>query len=113
GKLVLSTIKGVGDTSQLLNQPQPPPPPMPKVSVSIQVKYDELPADVQAQLLSAGGVEMTPELAQELQAQDTIKQVPKVSTAANAASNILSAATPPDALSKTSKAVQTRINGAP
>lgn len=91
-EMYASTIRGV-DPSKAVNPPTPPPPPAPKVNVSIAVKYDELPSEVQAELLQAGGIQVTPELATEMQLRDTLKGVQQVSDAADAASNIDS---PPD-----------------
>lgn len=115
GKLVLTTIKGIGDTSQLLNQPTPPPPPMPKVNVSVAVKYDDLPPQVQGQLLSAGGIQVTPETQQELDLDHTMKAVQKTSDAADAAANLDSPAQTPDPklLTAQSKLLDTKVNAAP
>jgi hypothetical protein len=86
-----STIRGV-DPDKAVPPPKPQPPPAPKVSVGIAVKWPELPADVQEQILGAGGVEVTPEISQELGHMDTLKGVVNLDQAATAADNLLSTA---------------------
>lgn len=85
------TIRGV-DPDKAVPPPAPQPPPAPKVSVGIAVKWTELPADVQEQILSSGGVQMSPEISQELGMQDTLKGVVNMDQAATAADNLLSTA---------------------
>ena len=82
----LSTIPDIGDPEDyILPEPPPPPPPV-KVNMSIAVKWEDLPADVQNQLLQAG--QMQP--SQELELQDTLKGITKLSDAADAADNLTS-----------------------
>lgn len=92
-KTFASTIRGV-DPDKAVPPPKPPSPPPPKVNVSVAVKYDELPADVQAQVLSAGGVQVTPQIQQELGMQDTLKGIGKLSEASNHAANLMSNVSP-------------------
>lgn len=83
------TIRGV-DPDKAVPPPQPPAPPEPKVSVGIQVKWAELPADIQAQLLAAGGAQITAQTQQELQEAGTVKDMAGASAMADAADNIMS-----------------------
>lgn len=84
-----STIRGV-DADKAVPPPKPPTPAPPKISVTIAVKWPELPAGAQAQILSAAGTQVTPELQQELQIGDTLKGIEKLSTAADHADNLMS-----------------------
>jgi|SRR5579864_768812 len=86
-----STIRGV-DPDKAVPPPQPPPNPPPKVSMTIAAKWPELPADVQEQILTAGGVQMTPEISEELGHDDTLRGIVKLDQAGTAADNLLSTA---------------------
>ncbi|MBV9179890.1 MAG: hypothetical protein JO356_01145 [Acidobacteria bacterium] len=85
----VSTIRGV-DVDKAVKQPQPPAPPPPKVAITIAVKWPELPAEVQMQMLQAAGGQITPGVEQELQIHDTLKGIEKLSSAANHADNLMS-----------------------
>ncbi len=83
------TIKGV-DPDKAVPPPKPPTPPPPKVTVNVAVKWPELPAEAQAQMLAGTGVQVTPEMTQELQIGDTLKGIEKLSGAADHADNLMS-----------------------
>lgn len=83
------TIRGV-DPDKAVPPPQPPSPPPPKVSVAIAVKWPELPADVQEQILAGGGVQVTPEISEELGHDATLGGIVKLDQAGTAADNLLS-----------------------
>jgi len=83
------TIRGV-DPDKAVPPPKPTPPVAPKVNVSIAVKWDELPIEVQQQVLSAGGVQITPEVQNEMAESGMVRDLEKVSAASNAADNIMS-----------------------
>lgn len=88
-----STIKGI-DPDKAVPPPKPPPPPPPKVSITVAVKWPELPADARQQMLTGAGVQVTPEMTQELQHEDTLKGVVKLSEAADHAANLMSNVSP-------------------
>jgi len=83
------TIRGV-DPDKAVPPPRPPVPPPPKVNVSVAVKWAELPAEAQAQILQAGGAQVSPQMMQELQIGDTLSGIAKLSEAANHADNLMS-----------------------
>jgi hypothetical protein len=89
-----STIRGV-DPDKAVPPPKPPTPPPPKVSVTIAVKWPELPAEIKAQILQAGGAQVTPDAMEEMQHEQTLGGVVKLSEAANHAANLTSEANPP------------------
>lgn len=86
-----STIRGV-DPDKAVPPPQPPTPPPPKVSVTVAVKWLELPSEAQEQILSGAGVQVTPELSQELGHAETLQGIVKMDEAGTAADNLLSKA---------------------
>lgn len=90
-KLMLTTVKGVGDTSKLLNDPTQQKPPGPKVSVNISVPIDKMPADVQNELLQMAGFQPS----EDLTAKGQMDAVIHASSAADAAANLASPAHPP------------------
>ncbi|HLK54692.1 MAG TPA: hypothetical protein VKU42_14620, partial [Candidatus Angelobacter sp.] len=59
------TIRGV-DPDKAVPPPKPQPPVMPKVNVTVNFKGDELPIELQQQIFSSGGLQITPEVAQEM-----------------------------------------------
>lgn len=83
------TVKGV-DPDKAVPPPKPPTPPPPKISVTIAVKWPELPADMKAQIVQAGGAQITPAMMTEWQHEDTLGGIEKLSTAANHADNLMS-----------------------
>lgn len=83
------TIKGV-DPDKAVPPPKPPTPPPPKVSVAIAVKWPELPPNIQAQLLQAAGAQVDPDTQNELNQEQTLQGIEKLSTAANHADNLMS-----------------------
>lgn len=83
------TIRGV-DPEQAVPPPKPPQPPPPKFAVSVVYKGPELPDEVQEQLFGSLGVQVTPELSQELAHSETLGGVVKLDAAATAADNLLS-----------------------
>ena len=90
-----STIKGI-DPDKAVPPPKPPQQPPPKVSVTVAVKWPELPADAKTQILQAAGAQITPQLQQELQIQDTLSGIEKLSQASDHASNLMSDDTEPE-----------------
>ncbi len=83
------TIRGV-DPDKAVPPPKPPSPPPPKVSVTVAVKWPELPATTQAQILSGAGAPPDDKTMQELQIHDTLKGIEKMSQAADHADNLMS-----------------------
>lgn len=88
-RFAASTVRGV-DPDKAVPQPQPPSPPPPKVTVNVAVKWPELPADVQKQIIAGGGIQITPETEQELTEQGTAKDLERVSQMSDHADNIMS-----------------------
>lgn len=86
------TIRGL-DVSKAVNPPAAAQPVPPKVNVAIAVKWAELPANIQAEILQGSGAQVDPQTMDELNEQHALTDVSRVSTAADAASNISS---PPD-----------------
>lgn len=113
GKLVLTTIKGVGDTSQVLNKPVAPTPPPPKVSVNISVPVDKMPADVQNEALQMAGFQPS----QDATAKGQMDAVIHASKAADAAANLIAPVHAKDPAAEILKGqetkVQDKINAAP
>ncbi len=67
-----STIRGI-DADKAVPQPKPPALPPPKVTVNVAVKWPELPASTQAQILAGAGAPPDTQAMQELQINDTLK----------------------------------------
>lgn len=111
-KFYAGTIRGV-DPEQAVKQPQPPQNPPPHVNVSIAVKWPELPAEIQQQILAAGGAQITPDIQQEMNLNETMKGIKTTSEAADAAHNIMSPAVPTEALQAESTRVAHEVNGRP
>jgi len=84
-----STIKGV-DADKAVPPPKPPQNPPPKISVTVAIKWPELPPEVQAQILSAAGGQVSAATQNELQLESTLKGIEKLSSAANHADNLMS-----------------------
>lgn len=113
-KLVLTTIKGVGDTSKLLNDPAQQKPPGPKVSVNVSIPIDKMPADVQNEALEMAGFQPSADATSKGQMDAVIH----ASKAADAAVNLASPAHPPqnasaEVLKGQQTKVQDKINAAP
>jgi hypothetical protein len=89
-KLVLTTIKGVGDTSKLLNNPNPPAPAGPKISANITIAFDKLQPDTQNDILQYIGLPPS----DDATAKGQLDAVIHTSRAADAAANLSSAANP-------------------
>jgi len=94
GKLVLTTIKGVGDTSKLLNDPANQKPPGPKVSFSINLPLDKC-ASVPADILNQALMELGFQPSQDVVQQQSIDAVIHAAKGANAAVDLASPAHPP------------------
>jgi len=94
-KFYASTIRGI-DPDKAVPPPTPPTPAPPKVSVTVAVKWPELPAEAQAQILQAGGAQIGPQTMQELQINDTLKGIAKMSEASDHANNLMSTGDEPD-----------------
>lgn len=112
-QLVATTLKGVGDTTGLLNDQSQQSPPLPKVSLNISLPLDKaanVPADILNPLLQQAGLQPSEDV---VKLQET--QAPgHMLNAANALIDLHSPVKPPvDEAQKMGKAVQTRINGAP
>jgi len=88
-KFWAGTIRGV-DPDKAVPPPKPPSPPPPKFSVGVQAKWEQLPAETQAQLLTALGAPPSPETTEELGLEQSLKGIGKLSEAGDAASNLLS-----------------------
>jgi hypothetical protein len=87
------TIRGIDpDKAVPPPPPVPPSPPPPKFAVNIAVKWPELPAEIQAQILQGAGGQITPAILEELQHAGTLEAVKKTGEAADAAGNIMSPA---------------------
>lgn len=85
-----TTIRGI-DPEKAVPPPKPPTPPPPKVTVNVAVKAENLPAGVQQTLYQGiTGSPVDPQSAQELQINDTLKGIEKLSGAANHADNLMS-----------------------
>lgn len=83
------TIKGV-DPDKAVPPPKPPVPPPPKVTVTVSAKVDP-PAQVQQSLWEAiTGQPLSPDAAQHIQIEDTLKGIVKSSQAADHADNLMS-----------------------
>lgn len=109
-KLVLTTLKGVGDTSDLLNDPAAAQPAGPKMSVNVAIKFETLPPDVQQKIF----VELTGEPSADLVASSSLNAVQHASEAADAAANLASPAHPPkNELQIQTGKVNKAVNGAP
>lgn len=120
-KLVLSTVKGVGDTSKLLNDPTQQAAPGPKVSFSITLPLDKA-ANVPADILNQALVEAGFQPSQDVAHRQSIDAVIHASQGADAAVNLASHAQPQkpngkDIAGKALKGEQTKvqdqINAAP
>jgi hypothetical protein len=83
------TIRGI-DPDKAVPPPQPPQPPPPKVNVSVAVKWPELPATVQAAILTGAGAPPDQAAMQEMQITDTLQGIEKMSGAADHADNLMS-----------------------
>ncbi len=83
------SIRGI-DPDKAVPPPQPPQPPPPKVSVTVAVKWPELPATIQAAILTGAGAPPDAQAMQELQVSDTLKGIEKLSGAADHADNLMS-----------------------
>lgn len=121
-KLVLTTIKGVGDTSKVLNDPAQQKPPGPKVSFSITLPLDKcaaVPADILNQALTELGFQPSEDV-QHIQSIDAVIHAAK---GANAAVDLGSPAhiptngkpkdMPGEVLKGQQTKVQDRVNNAP
>lgn len=122
GKLVLTTIKGVGDTSKLLNDPAQQKPPGPKVSISVNVPADkasQIPADILNPLLQMAGLPPSADVVH----RQSIDAIIHASQGADAAVNLASPAHIPQQVNGKDKSaevlkgqqtkVQDRVNNAP
>jgi hypothetical protein len=108
-KLVLTTVKGVGATDELLNDPGAEAPAGPKVGVNISVPFDKLPPDKQQQVFTAvlGGPSA------DLEMTSKMEGVKQLSEAADAVANLHSSARRPDPLAEQTQKVSKQVNGAP
>src|SRR6267378_2807544 len=87
-EVLAQTIPGISPADAILPPPtSPPPPPPPKVNVSIQIKWDDLPEDVQAALLQSEGLPTT-----DTEAKGHLEGIQTLSDAADAAANLDSSA---------------------
>ena len=84
-----STIRGI-DPDKAVPPPKPPTPPPPKITMTLSAKVDP-PAEVQAQLWQqVTGQSVSPAGVQNLQVEDTLKGIAKMSQAADSADNLMS-----------------------
>lgn len=111
-KLVLTTIKGVGDVSRLLNDQSQQTPPGPKVGVNISVPLDKMPPDIQQEVFQMAGLQPS----KDLDSASQLNAVIHTSQAADAAAN-LTGPKQKDAAAAILKGetsrVQDKINAAP
>jgi hypothetical protein len=82
---IAATLKGV-DPQQAINPPQPPALPLGKINFNVSARFEELPAEVQNQMLAAAGFAPSSELGY----RDTLKGVQELSRTADAAANLQS-----------------------
>ena len=89
----LGCIRGIGDPDSYIlpEQPQSSTPPA-KINISLTMPFQQLPEDVQNQILPMLGLQPS----EELKHESNIAAVGKLSQAAHHASNLLSAAEKPD-----------------
>ena len=104
-KLVLTTIKGIGDTSKLLNDPAQQAPPGPKVGVNVSIPLDKMPADFQQWVIQT----VTGQPSADLETSSKLKGVQQLSDAADAMANLHSPANKPDMADATIAAQSKRI----
>jgi hypothetical protein len=121
GKLVLTTVKGVGDTTKLLNDPAQQQQPGPKISGSVTLPLDKaanVPADILDQFLEYFGMKPSADVAHK----QAIDGLIHASAGADAAVNLASPAhtpnsngkgTPGEILKGQQTKVQDRVNAAP
>lgn len=84
------TIKGV-DPDKAVPPPKPPTPPPPKASLTIAAKLPELTPEERAAVMGSGlNVQPSPQYGHELQIDQTLKGIEKLSNAANHADNLMS-----------------------
>lgn len=105
-----ATIRGI-DKSKALNPPAPPPPPPPpKVGINLSLdlsKVAQVPNDILEQILPMVGLQPS----QDIVKQQEMEGVQHLSRAADAVSNLLSPAKPPeDALTKQTGKVERQVN---
>lgn len=108
-KLMLTTVKGVGATDDLLNDPAAQAPQGPKVGVNISIPLDKMPADIQQDVFQVALGHQSA----DLEASSKLEGVKQLSDAADAMTNLHSPATRSDVLAQQSKEVSKRVNGAP
>ena len=80
------------DAEKLLNPEMPPSPRVPetRVSISLAIKWEELPADVQNEILGKTGLSPSTDLA----ARDALKSVERLNQAAKAAQELTEPSVP-------------------
>lgn len=100
------TMRGVDPAQAVLPETQPPPPP-PKVTFSVTAKWEQLPADMKKQLIVGQGVQMTPELSAEIDAQSQIEGATEIGKAAEAVAHLQQPAYEPPV----PKSVENRASG--
>lgn len=108
-KLMLTTVKGVGATDDLLNDPAAQAPQGPKVGVNISIPLDKMPPDIQQDVFQVALGHQSA----DLEASSKLEGVKQLSDAADAMTNLHSPATRSDVLAQQSKEVSKRVNGAP
>lgn len=109
-KLALTTIKGVGATDDLLNDPAQQSAPGPKVSVSVTAALEKQPPDIQQKVFSMAFGQPSA----DLETSSKLAGVKQLAEAANANVDLHSPAhAREDALAETTKKVTKQVNGAP
>jgi hypothetical protein len=107
-KLVLTTIKGVGDTSKVLNDPSQQKPPGPKISFSVTLPLDKaanVPEDILNQILPELGLQPSADVAHK----QSIDALLHASQGADAAVNLASPAHTKDMQGEILKGQQTKV----
>jgi hypothetical protein len=83
------TVKGV-DPDKAVPPPKPPQPVPPKVTVTVAYKGPELPGEVQTQIFTGLGAQVSQDTIEHLKVEDTLKGIAKLSEAGNHADNLMS-----------------------
>jgi hypothetical protein len=81
------TIRGV-DVAKAVNPPAPPAGPEVRVSANVAIKWAELTAEEKIQILQSANLQVSPEDAASLHAEEKLQGVTKMGEAANAAATL-------------------------
>jgi hypothetical protein len=81
------TVRGV-DATKAVNPPAPPAGPEVRVSANVSIKWAELTAEEKIQILQSANLQVSPEDAASLHAEEKLQGVTKMGEAANAAATL-------------------------